>query len=106
MCSMQFDFFFYILLLYTFNQAIASIQPFKNQIIVLLKKLLFKLYVNLRICFQNNVLKMLQFDILQVPGNFHISTHGSREQPQKPDMTHTIKELRIGDRYLVTCSTL
>ena len=38
---------------------------------------------------------------LQVPGNFHISTHGSREQPQKPDMTHTIKELRIGDRYLV-----
>jgi len=42
------------------------------------------------------------FRIAKVPGNFHISTHGSREQPQKPDMTHTIKELRIGDRYLET----
>jgi len=42
------------------------------------------------------------FRINKVPGNFHISTHGSREQPSKPDMTHTIKELRIGDRYEVS----
>lgn len=40
------------------------------------------------------------FKVNKVPGNFHVSTHGSREQPQTPDMTHTIRELRIGDRYL------
>jgi len=39
------------------------------------------------------------FKVNKVPGNFHVSTHGSREQPLKPDMTHTIKELRIGDRF-------
>jgi len=39
------------------------------------------------------------FKINKVPGNFHVSTHGSREQPLKPDMTHVIRELRIGDRF-------
>jgi len=37
------------------------------------------------------------FQISKVPGNFHLSTHGSAEQPQNPNMTHEIKELRFGD---------
>lgn len=34
----------------------------------------------------------------QVPGNFHISTHASKIQPDKPDMKHVIHELIFGDR--------
>jgi len=32
-----------------------------------------------------------------VPGNFHISTHASREQPAKADMTHEINAVIFGD---------
>ncbi|KAK2143437.1 hypothetical protein LSH36_840g02016 [Paralvinella palmiformis] len=38
------------------------------------------------------------FKINKVPGNFHISTHASHEQPENPDMTHTIHEVVFGDR--------
>ena len=31
-----------------------------------------------------------------MPGNFHVSTHSSHEQPEAPDMTHIIHKLRFG----------
>jgi len=34
---------------------------------------------------------------VQVPGNFHISTHASREQPANPDMSHEINAVTFGD---------
>lgn len=34
--------------------------------------------------------------IFQVPGNFHVSTHSSRSQPDNPDMTHLIHKVRFG----------
>ncbi|RUS83408.1 hypothetical protein EGW08_008829 [Elysia chlorotica] len=36
------------------------------------------------------------FLINKVPGNFHISTHSSHQQPEEPDMTHIIHKLRFG----------
>ena len=33
----------------------------------------------------------------QVPGNFHISTHSSREQPASGEMAHTVHEVLFGD---------
>lgn len=43
-----------------------------------------------------------KFHINKVPGNFHLSTHGSRQQPTDPDMTHSIHELIIGERAVVS----
>jgi len=37
------------------------------------------------------------FQVNRVPGNFHISTHGSQEQPVDGNMAHEIHELIIGD---------
>lgn len=37
------------------------------------------------------------FHIAKVPGNFHISTHSSVEQPQNPDMAHEIIDLHFGE---------
>ena len=33
---------------------------------------------------------------LQVPGNFHVSTHSSRKQPESVDMSHFLHELSFG----------
>ncbi|XP_076825366.1 endoplasmic reticulum-Golgi intermediate compartment protein 1-like [Clavelina lepadiformis] len=41
------------------------------------------------------------FQINKVPGNFHVSTHSSKQQPDNPDMNHEIKELRIGERIII-----
>ncbi|ELT87978.1 hypothetical protein CAPTEDRAFT_224400 [Capitella teleta] len=38
------------------------------------------------------------FKINKVPGNFHISTHASKEQPPQPNMKHIVHELIFGDR--------
>jgi len=38
------------------------------------------------------------FKINKVPGNFHVSTHSAREQPENPDMTHVVNEVIFGDR--------
>ena len=32
----------------------------------------------------------------QVPGNFHVSTHSSRQQPENPDMTHFVHKVAFG----------
>jgi len=40
------------------------------------------------------------FFINKVPGNFHISTHSSHKQPEDPDFSHVIKEIRLGDKIL------
>lgn len=37
------------------------------------------------------------FTIARVPGNFHISTHSSPQQPTNGDMKHVIHELTFGD---------
>lgn len=36
--------------------------------------------------------------VVQVPGNFHLSTHAAQEQPNDPDMNHIIHELIFGER--------
>ena len=33
---------------------------------------------------------------LQVPGNFHVSTHSAGRQPGRPDMRHVIHKVRFG----------
>ncbi|XP_019901537.1 endoplasmic reticulum-Golgi intermediate compartment protein 1 isoform X3 [Esox lucius] len=38
---------------------------------------------------------------LQVPGNFHVSTHSATAQPQSPDMTHIIHKLAFGEKLQV-----
>lgn len=38
-----------------------------------------------------------QFHIAKVPGNFHISTHASQDQPLNPDMAHEIIDLHFGE---------
>lgn len=38
---------------------------------------------------------------VQVPGNFHVSTHSATAQPQNPDMTHTIHKLAFGEKLQV-----
>jgi len=37
------------------------------------------------------------FSIARVPGNFHISTHASTNQPLQGDMKHVIHDLNFGD---------
>ncbi|XP_078484952.1 endoplasmic reticulum-Golgi intermediate compartment protein 1 [Ciona intestinalis] len=49
----------------------------------------------------NGCLFTSRFQINKVPGNFHVSTHSARSQPDNPDMTHEIKELRIGDNMVI-----
>ncbi|CDR00635.1 unnamed protein product, partial [Oncorhynchus mykiss] len=39
---------------------------------------------------------------LQVPGNFHVSTHSATAQPQSPEMTHLIHKLAFGEKPLVS----
>jgi hypothetical protein len=39
-----------------------------------------------------------EFQINKVPGNFHISTHSSRKQPDNPDMTHIVHSVVFGDQ--------
>lgn len=41
------------------------------------------------------------FICVQVPGNFHVSTHSATAQPQSPDMTHTIHKLAFGEKLQV-----
>jgi len=36
------------------------------------------------------------FEINKVPGNFHVSTHSSRKQPESVDMSHFLHELSFG----------
>lgn len=37
-----------------------------------------------------------QFNINKVPGNFHVSTHGAGQQPDNPDMSHTVNAINFG----------
>lgn len=39
----------------------------------------------------------ISFKVNKVPGNFHISTHGSAEQPEDPNMSHIINDLTFGE---------
>lgn len=41
-----------------------------------------------------------QFFIKKVPGNFHLSTHSSRVQPEQVDMRHIIHRLEFGEDSL------
>ena len=34
---------------------------------------------------------------IQVPGNFHLSTHSAAEQPENPDLRHVIHSITFGD---------
>lgn len=38
-----------------------------------------------------------RFLINKVPGNFHVSTHAAKTQPQNVDMSHVVHELTFGD---------
>lgn len=38
-----------------------------------------------------------RFKVNKVPGNFHLSTHATRDQPTSPDMSHSIHSLIFGD---------
>ena len=38
------------------------------------------------------------FNINKVPGNFHISTHSTKERPPKFDFNHEVVQLYFGDR--------
>ncbi|KAL6723203.1 hypothetical protein Aduo_018233 [Ancylostoma duodenale] len=38
-----------------------------------------------------------KFEINKVPGNFHLSTHSAKSQPENPDMRHIIHSIRFGD---------
>ena len=35
--------------------------------------------------------------LFQVPGNFHLATHSSREKPIQPNMQHVIEYVAFGD---------
>ncbi|CAH3188275.1 unnamed protein product, partial [Porites evermanni] len=35
-------------------------------------------------------------ELVQVPGNFHVSTHGAGQQPDNPDMAHIINSINFG----------
>lgn len=41
------------------------------------------------------------FRINKVPGNFHVSTHASHEQPVDTNMGHEIHDLTIGEHVEV-----
>jgi hypothetical protein len=38
------------------------------------------------------------FQVNKVPGNFHVSTHSAKKQPDDVDFTHVIKEVSLGDK--------
>lgn len=38
-----------------------------------------------------------QFYINKIPGNFHVSTHSAKRQPETVDMAHVIHCLKFGD---------
>lgn len=38
-----------------------------------------------------------KFYINKVPGNFHVSTHSAKSQPEHIDMSHIIHEVSFGD---------
>lgn len=40
---------------------------------------------------------MTNFHIAKVPGNFHVSTHSSQEQPENGNMAHEIVDLHFGE---------
>lgn len=40
------------------------------------------------------------FQINKVPGNFHVSTHSAKTQPDNPDFTHRIVEVRFGGKIV------
>jgi hypothetical protein len=40
------------------------------------------------------------FQINKVPGNFHVSTHSAKQQPENPDFSHRIVEVRLGDHIV------
>lgn len=42
----------------------------------------------------------VSFRVNKVPGNFHISTHGSTEQPEDPNMSHKINDLTFGEHVV------
>ncbi|XP_025094806.1 endoplasmic reticulum-Golgi intermediate compartment protein 1-like isoform X1 [Pomacea canaliculata] len=56
--------------------------------------------------FQDNTVKVPQegggcrfeshFLINKVPGNFHVSTHSARKQPEEPNMSHIVHKVRFG----------
>lgn len=39
-----------------------------------------------------------QFNLNKVPGNFHVSTHSAKNQPDTADMAHVIHTLRFGEQ--------
>ncbi|CAF0806097.1 unnamed protein product [Brachionus calyciflorus] len=39
----------------------------------------------------------VSFKVNKVPGNFHVSTHGSSDQPENPNMSHHINDLTFGE---------
>ncbi len=39
-----------------------------------------------------------KFYINKVPGNFHVSTHSAKSQPEHIDMSHIIHEVSFGDQ--------
>ncbi|XP_037069059.1 LOW QUALITY PROTEIN: endoplasmic reticulum-Golgi intermediate compartment protein 1-like [Pollicipes pollicipes] len=43
-------------------------------------------------------LMVADFQINKVPGNFHVSTHSSRQKPAEADFAHVVHELRFGRR--------
>ena len=45
--------------------------------------------------------KIEVFFLDQVPGNFHVSTHASRQQPENPDMTHFVHKVAFGHEVKV-----
>lgn len=48
-------------------------------------------------CLSNNSSKGTFFaGLLQVPGNFHVSTHSARKQPEEPNMSHIVHKVRFG----------
>lgn len=40
------------------------------------------------------------FQVNKVPGNFHVSTHSAKKQPDNPDFSHKIIEIRMGEQIL------
>jgi hypothetical protein len=41
-----------------------------------------------------------KFKVNKVPGNFHISTHSSRDQPTDAEMAHVIQAVTFGDTFV------
>ncbi|ETN80279.1 hypothetical protein NECAME_02411 [Necator americanus] len=45
-----------------------------------------------------------RFEINKVPGNFHLSTHSAKRQPENYDMRHIIHSIRFGDEIPIVPS--